>query len=69
MKIQDALKRLMKGKTSFVVAHRLNTIKHADLILVLDKGMIAEKGSHEELLEKKGFYYELHQNQFSETVD
>lgn len=67
VKIQDALKRLMKGKTSFVVAHRLNTIKHADLILVLDKGMIAEKGSHEELLEKKGFYYELHQNQFSET--
>lgn len=69
VKIQDALKRLMKGKTSFVVAHRLNTIKHADLILVLDKGMIAEKGSHEELLKKKGFYYELHQNQFSETVD
>ncbi|MEZ2715510.1 ABC transporter ATP-binding protein [Niallia circulans] len=67
VKIQDALKRLMKGKTSFVVAHRLNTIKHADLILVLDKGMIAEKGSHEELLKKKGFYYELHQNQFSET--
>ncbi|AYV69333.1 ABC transporter ATP-binding protein [Niallia circulans] len=69
VKIQDALKRLMKGKTSFVVAHRLNTIKHADLILVLDKGMIAEKGSHEELLKRKGFYYELHQNQFSETVD
>jgi len=69
VKIQDALKRLMKGKTSFVVAHRLNTIKHADVILVLDKGMIVEKGSHEELLKKQGFYYELHQNQFSEATE
>lgn len=69
VKIQEALKRLMKGKTSFVVAHRLNTIKHADMILVLDKGMIIEKGSHDELLEKRGFYYELHQNQFSETTE
>lgn len=69
VKIQDALKRLMKGKTSFVVAHRLNTIKHADVILVLDKGMIVEKGSHEELLKKQGFYYELHQNQFSEASE
>lgn len=69
VKIQEALKRLMKGKTSFVVAHRLNTIKHADMILVLDKGMIIEKGSHEELLEKRGFYYELHQNQFSEPAE
>lgn len=69
VKIQDALKRLMKGKTSFVVAHRLNTIKHADMILVLDKGMIIEKGSHDELLKKRGFYYELHQNQFSEAVE
>lgn len=69
VKIQEALKRLMKGKTSFVVAHRLNTIKHADMILVLDKGMIIEKGSHEELLGKRGFYYELHQNQFSEPAE
>jgi ATP-binding cassette, subfamily B, multidrug efflux pump len=69
VKIQEALKRLMKGKTSFVVAHRLNTIKHADMILVLDKGMIIEKGSHDELLQKRGFYYELHQNQFSEAAE
>ncbi|WP_400245446.1 ABC transporter ATP-binding protein [Niallia sp. JL1B1071] len=69
VKIQEALKRLMEGKTSFVVAHRLNTIKHADMILVLDKGMIIEKGSHDELLKKRGFYYELHQNQFSEAAE
>jgi len=69
VKIQEALKRLMKGKTSFVVAHRLNTIKHADMILVLDKGMIIEKGSHDELLKTRGFYYELHQNQFSEAAE
>jgi ATP-binding cassette subfamily B protein len=64
VKIQEALHRLMKGKTSFVVAHRLNTIKHADCILVLNNGVIIEKGTHDELLLEKGFYYRLNQNQF-----
>ncbi|MFP7474071.1 ABC transporter ATP-binding protein [Niallia taxi] len=64
LKIQEALQVLMKEKTSFVVAHRLNTIKHADCILVLNNGEIIEKGSHDELLLKKGFYYRLNQNQF-----
>jgi len=64
VKIQEALQRLMKGKTSFVVAHRLNTIKHADCILVLNNGVILEKGTHDELLLEKGFYYRLNQNQF-----
>lgn len=66
VKIQEALQRLMKGKTSFVVAHRLNTIRHADTILVLENGMIIEKGSHEMLMNRKGFYYHLHENQFNE---
>ena len=66
VKIQEALKRLMDGKTSFVVAHRLNTIKHADNILVLDKGMIIESGNHEQLMKQKGFYYSLQQKQFEE---
>lgn len=66
LKIQEALQRLMIGKTSFVVAHRLNTIRHANSIIVLDKGKIVEKGSHEELLKQKGYYYDLYQNQFTE---
>lgn len=60
VKIQDALQRLMKGRTSFVIAHRLNTIQKADRILVLQDGKITEAGSHEELLRRRGFYYELH---------
>lgn len=59
MKINDALTKLMKGRTSFVIAHRLNTIQQADLILVLDEGRLIEQGTHEELLKKKGFYYNL----------
>ena len=54
----------MKGRTSFVIAHRLSTIKDADLILVLKDGDIIEQGSHEELLEKNGFYAELYNSQF-----
>lgn len=69
LKIQEALKRLMKGKTSFVVAHRLNTIKHADTILVLNHGTIIESGSHEKLVNQKGFYYELQQNQHQSSQD
>jgi ATP-binding cassette subfamily B multidrug efflux pump len=63
MKIQEALQRLMKGRTSFVIAHRLNTIQKADQIIVLDEGQILEQGSHESLLRQKGFYYELHHSQ------
>jgi ATP-binding cassette, subfamily B, multidrug efflux pump len=63
LKIQEALERLMKGRTSFVIAHRLNTIQKADCILVLKDGRIIEQGSHEELLLEKGFYSDLYQSQ------
>lgn len=65
MHIQHAFKRLMKGRTSFVVAHRLSTIKHSDVILVMKDGNIIEYGDHYHLLEKKGFYYELYNSQFA----
>lgn len=70
--IQKAMKRLMKGRTSFVIAHRLSTIQEADKILVLKDGQIIEQGNHESLLQAKGFYYDLYQSQFSsksEQVD
>lgn len=57
--IQQALKRLMKGRTSFVIAHRLNTVREADQIIVLHQGELVEKGSHSQLVERKGYYYEL----------
>lgn len=57
--IQQALKRLMNGRTSFVIAHRLNTIREADQIIVLQQGSVIEKGSHQELIQHKGFYYSL----------
>ena len=62
--IQKAFAKLMKGKTSFVVAHRLSTIRESDIILVMDQGKIIEQGSHEELLSKEGFYYKLYHSQF-----
>ncbi|WP_025725407.1 ABC transporter ATP-binding protein [Acholeplasma granularum] len=62
--IQQAMDNLMKGRTSFVIAHRLSTIKNADLILVMDKGDIVESGTHQELLEKDGFYAQLYNSQF-----
>ena len=64
IKIQSAFAELMKGRTSFIVAHRLATVKNADLILVMKDGGIVEQGSHSELLNKKGFYYELYNSQF-----
>ena len=64
IKIQKAFNRLMEGRTSFIVAHRLSTIKEADIILVMKAGRIIEQGNHEELLEKKGFYSELYNSQF-----
>jgi ATP-binding cassette subfamily B multidrug efflux pump len=66
--IQQAMNRLMEGRTSFVIAHRLSTIKDADLILVMDKGNVVEQGTHTQLLEKKGFYADLYNSQFSEKV-
>ncbi len=63
--IQKALEKLLKGRTSFVIAHRLSTIRNADLLLVVDEGQIIERGTHDELLEKKGFYYNLYMSQFS----
>ncbi len=60
MKIQEAFERLMKGRTSFLVAHRLSTIQNADQILVMREGAIVEQGTHEQLLGKKGFYYQLY---------
>ena len=67
--IQKAMKRLMKGRTSFVIAHRLSTIQEADKILVLKDGQIIEQGNHESLLQAKGFYYDLYQSQFSSKSD
>ncbi|MEQ8426057.1 MAG: ABC transporter ATP-binding protein, partial [Cyclobacteriaceae bacterium] len=58
--IQDSLKQLLKGRTTFVIAHRLSTIRQADQILVIEQGQIAERGKHDELIEKKGRYYELY---------
>ena len=65
LKIQHVFDEIMKGKTTFIVAHRLSTITSADKILVMNKGNIIEQGTHKELLEKKGFYYELYNSQFS----
>lgn len=64
MHIQAAMKTLMEGRTSFVIAHRLSTIREADQILVINQGGISERGTHEELLAKRGFYYNLYNSQF-----
>ena len=68
-RIQKAMDNLMAGRTSFVIAHRLSTIKNADLILVIRDGDIVEQGTHEELLALGGFYAELYNSQFTETID
>ena len=62
--IQDAMVKLMADRTSIIIAHRLSTIRDADLIVVLDKGMVSEMGNHEELIEHQGIYYNLYQTQF-----
>jgi len=65
--IQQGMDALMHDRTSFVIAHRLSTIRSADRILVIENGHIAEMGSHDELLEKRGHYYRLYSQQFRET--
>ncbi len=67
IKIQKAFHQMMEGHTSFVVAHRLSTIREADCILVMRDGQIIEQGTHEQLLEQRGFYYELYQSQFAQA--
>jgi len=67
--IQKAFDELLKGRTAFVIAHRLSTIVNADVILVLDKGQIIERGVHSELLAKKGFYYDLYMSQFKKQEE
>lgn len=66
IKIQEAFARMMKGRTSFIVAHRLSTIREADIILVMKDGNIIEQGSHDELLARNGFYTKLYNSQFSQ---
>ena len=65
IRIQKAFARMMRGRTSFIVAHRLSTIREADVILVMRDGHIVEQGDHEELLAQNGFYAELYNSQFS----
>jgi len=67
--IQRALKVLLKGRTSFVIAHRLSTVRHADQVLVLDAGQIVERGTHESLLAQRGVYHELYRRQFLRSDD
>jgi ATP-binding cassette subfamily B protein len=64
LKIQNAFATLMKGRTSFIVAHRLSTIKEADVILVMKDGHVIEQGDHKTLLSRGGFYAELYNSQF-----
>ena len=66
--IQNAIARLLQGRTSFLIAHRLSTIRHADVILVVKDGKIIERGSHEELLHKKGYYFSLYTKQFEKEA-
>lgn len=68
IRIQKAFNKLMKGRTTFIVAHRLSTIKNADIILVMNDGNIVEQGNHKELFEKKGFYYTLYNSQFPKEM-
>ena len=65
IKIGEAMRRLMNGRTSFVIAHRLSTVRNADTIIVIKDGGIIESGTHDELLARGGFYHSLYNSQFS----
>jgi ATP-binding cassette subfamily B protein len=65
--IQNNFKTILQGRTSIIIAHRLSTIRNADLIIVLDRGVLLESGTHDELIAKKGHYYYLNQQQFRQT--
>ena len=67
VRIQKAFARMMEGRTTFIVAHRLSTIREADVILVMRDGNIIEQGNHTDLLQKNGFYAKLYNSQFEET--
>ena len=69
IRIQNAFAKMMQGRTSFIVAHRLSTIKEADIILVMKDGHIIEQGNHETLLAKNGFYATLYNSQFIQSED
>ena len=66
LKIQEAFNQLMQGRTSFIVAHRLSTVRNADVLLVMKDGNIIEQGTHSELLAKGGFYTNLYNSQFAQ---
>ena len=66
LKIQDAFSKMMQGRTSFIVAHRLSTIRSADVILVMKDGSVIEQGNHRELMKQGGFYANLYNSQFSQ---
>jgi len=68
-KIQAAIHKTLEGRTSFIVAHRLSTIRHCDRILVIDSGKILEMGTHKELLRNRGHYYDLYTNQFKKEAE
>ena len=68
MAIQHAIERTLEGRTSFIIAHRLSTIRKADRILLIEDGQIVEDGQHEQLLKKRGAYYQLYTNQFREEA-
>jgi ATP-binding cassette subfamily B multidrug efflux pump len=67
--IQKALEVLLQGRTSFVIAHRLSTIRNADQVLVVKDGQIIERGKHDELLKRHGFYYDLYMSLFRRDID
>jgi ATP-binding cassette subfamily B protein len=69
VQIQEAMRRLMRGRTTFIIAHRLSTIRNADQIFVINNGEIIERGTHSELMKAKGFYYDLYMSQFKGTYD
>lgn len=67
--IQEGLDELMKGRTSFVIAHRLSTVRNMDKIVVVDNGLLVESGTHDELMQLKGYYFRLHENRFDDSID